>query len=420
MPLNVFGLNYKTADLTLRGQLSFSDQDIIVALNSLSKNKKIDGAVIVATCNRTEIYIESETKIKQEIVKWLADFKNVSQELLNAHCYFYQNIAAVQHLMELAAGLNSLVIGEPQILGQLKHAFALSQQEKSLAGEITQAFERSFKSAKTIRTRTKIGTYPVSVAYSATLLAQEQFYNMENVNVLLIGAGATIELVSKHLTKHEIGNVYIANRTLSKAQILAKSLEKAQAIELKDIEQYLSKVDLIISSTSSFEPIIKSDMVIRAQVKRAFKDCLYIDLAVPRDIEASISTLDNCKLYCIDDLQSIVAKNIEQRKLAANQAQEIIKAELELFINWQQDRDAVTYIREYRMQAEHLMQAQLHKGLRALNNGSNPQKVLAQMVQQLTNKLTHVPTVMLHEAAQNQDQQILSVFGNVLGIDQKQ
>lgn len=326
MTLLALGINHKTAPVSLRERISFSPDTLGEALNSLHQQPLVQSGVVLSTCNRTELYlsVESDDSARAQLINWLCQYHHLSKEELADSLYWHSDSDAVNHLMRVACGLDSLVLGEPQILGQVKKAFAESQECQKLNTELERLFQKSFSVAKRVRTETEIGSSAVSVAFAACTLARQIFESMSNVNVLLVGAGETIELVARYLREHQVKTMTIANRTRERAQLLADEVG-ADVITLPEIDASLYKADIVISSTASPLPIIGKGMVERSLKARRNQPMLFIDIAVPRDIEPEVGDLSNVYLYTVDDLHSIIEHNLSQRRAAAVQAEDIVR-----------------------------------------------------------------------------------------------
>lgn len=412
MSIAILGVNHKTAQVALREKIAFSGEKLGVALYSLHQHPFIDGCVIVSTCNRTELYISFEhgsdiEYIKTSIEQWLCQFHQIELTDLKPAFYCYQNQQAVSHLMRVACGIDSLIIGEPQILGQVKQAFNVARAHSTVSLSLDKLFQRVFHVAKRVRTETQIGANTASVAYAACLVARELFQQSNTLTVLLIGAGETIELISRYLKSHHFDKVIIANRTREKALKLAK-YQHAEIISLSEIAVRLKEVDIVISSTASPLPIIGKGLVERSLKRRNDKPMLFIDLAVPRDIEAEVADLNHVAVYCVDDLQHMVNQNLEQRAIAAKEADYIIDEESALFIQWLQTRLASQLIKTYRHQAMNIKSELETKAIKAIENGADVNNVIALLTHRLTNRLIHAPTQSLLHAAKHDYLTILS------------
>ncbi len=416
MPLIAVGVNHKTAPVSIREKISFAPEKMVEALNSLVSDAQASEAVIVSTCNRTELYCAVAEEVgEKHIIQWLGEYHQVSAEELERFCYAHKGDDSVRHVMRVAAGLDSLILGEPQILGQVKSAYAVSQEGKCIGSELQSLFQQTFSVAKKVRTDTAIGENPVSIAFAAVSLAQRIFADVKRSTALLIGAGQTIELVARHLKEAGIKRIIVANRTLERAQILANELG-AEAILLGDITDYLHEADIVISSTASQLPIIGKGMVERATNKRRHKPMLLVDIAVPRDIEPEVQEVEDAYLYTVDDLHSVIEENVRARQEAAEAAEKIIELGIEEFKRKQESRKVADLIVSYRAQAEEVKQSELERALKSLESGQSPEQVVAKLAHGLMNKLIHSPTQYLRQAGSEADQAALQQAAEVLGI----
>lgn len=420
MSITILGVNHKTAPLSLREKIAFPNEIVDKALYSLYQHPLVEGCVIVSTCNRTEIYLSYEhdtdfLKLKQSVEIWLGQFHHVDIAQYQNAIYWYEGRQAVEHLMSVASGIDSMIIGEPQILGQVKTAYMQAQKNHCLSLTLEKLFQKNFHVAKTVRSETNIGANTASVAYAACLIARNLFTDTPQLNVMLVGAGETIELISRYLKPHGFNHVIVANRTREKALKLA-SLIDAEIISLPDIANRLKDVDIVISSTASPLPIIGKGMVERTLLARNNRKMLFIDLAVPRDVEEEINQLNHVHLYTIDDLQKTVESNLQQRSIAAKQAQYIIQEQAEQFIDWLKARQAVNFVKQYRNNAEHIKKELEYKALNAIKQGANIDEVFAEFSHKLTNKLIHAPTQTLLQAATHDCDDCFKVLSKGLGL----
>jgi glutamyl-tRNA reductase len=416
--LFVLGVNHKTASLSLRERVAFGPERIDDALAALTSVPGVREGVILSTCNRTELYCAVDSGASEEVALWLSHFQHLTEDELQPALYQLQDGEAVRHLMRVAAGLDSLVLGEPQILGQVKQALDTASKQGAVKGLLNRLFQRTFGVAKRVRTETEIGAYGVSVAYVAVTLARQIFGDLSQVKVLLIGAGETIELVGQHLHGHSVSQMTVANRTLLRAQAIAGAWQ-ADVITLNEIPQVLPDVDLVISSTASPLPILGKGLVERALKQRRNKPMLLIDIAVPRDIEEEVGELSDAYLYTVDDLQNIVAENQRHREQAARQAEQIVQDEREQFMNWFRSLSAQNHVRLYRQQADDIRQEQLAQALRKLEQGEDATAVLSELSERLTNKLIHAPTEALRQAGEAEDKSSLLLLSQALRLDEK-
>ncbi len=416
MSLLAIGINHNTASVELREKVAFSPEKLSGALQQLEASSYVNGSVILSTCNRTEIYCDVKADNKNRVVSWLSEFHDVPPEELKPSLYLHEDQAAIKHLMRVACGLDSLVLGEPQILGQVKQAYADSREHHAVDSAMDKWFQKAFSVAKRVRTETDIGGNAVSVAYAACTLAKHIFESLADSTVLLVGAGETIELVSKHLSANGCTKMIVANRTRERAEGLAKEFD-AEVISLNEIPEHLARADIVISSTASPLPIIGKGMVETALKARKHQPMLFVDIAVPRDVEAQVGELNDAYLYTVDDLQSIISSNIEQRKTEAIQAEAIVSEESAAFMTWMRSLYAVDSIREYRQSANEIRQELLDKALQSMASGTDPEKVLKELSNKLTNKLIHAPTRALQTAAEQGEPAKLMVIRESLGLD---
>ena len=405
MTLLALGINHKTAPVSLRERVTFSPDTLDQALDSLQALPMVQGGVVLSTCNRTEIYlsVEEQDNLREALIRWLCEYHNLNEEDLRNSLYWHQDN-------------DSLVLGEPQILGQVKKAFADSQKGHQNASALERMFQKSFSVAKRVRTETDIGASAVSVAFAACTLARQIFESLSTVTVLLVGAGETIELVARHLREHKVKKMIIANRTRERAQVLADEVG-AEVISLSDIDARLQDADIIISSTASPLPIIGKGMVERALKNRRNQPMLLVDIAVPRDVEPEVGKLSNAYLYSVDDLQSIISHNLAQRKAAAVEAETIVEQEASEFMAWLRAQGASDTIREYRSQSEQIRDELTAKALAALQQGGDAQAIMQDLAWKLTNRLIHAPTKSLQQAARDGDSERLNILRDSLGLE---
>ncbi|MEQ9881292.1 glutamyl-tRNA reductase [Pectobacterium brasiliense] len=418
MTLLALGINHKTAPVSLRERVVFSPDKLGVALDSLLQQPLVQGGVVLSTCNRTELYlsVDEQENQREQLIRWLCEYHQLRPEEVNGSLYWHQDNAAVSHLMRVASGLDSLVLGEPQILGQVKKAFAESQRGHSLSSELERLFQKSFTVAKRVRTETDIGASAVSVAFAACTLARQIFESLSDVTVLLVGAGETIELVARYLREHKVQKMVIANRTRERAQVLAAEVG-AEVITLAELDEQLVQADIVISSTASTLPIIGKGMMERTLKARRNQPMLMVDIAVPRDIEPEVGKLPNVYLYSVDDLHAIIQHNLAQRKAAAVQAESIVQQESSDFMAWLRAQSAVETIRDYRAQADELRAEMTAKALAAIQQGNDVEAVIQELTHRLTNRLIHAPTKSLQQAARDGDQNRLQILRDSLGLD---
>ena len=416
--LYCIGLNHKTAPVNIRERLAFGPDIIVAALRALSQQDFISETVIISTCNRTEILCIvndqiATDKIKNQLIQWLSDFHSLDKKELKPYLYQHINEKMVEHLLSVASGLDSLILGEPQILGQVKKSYKIALDAKFTGKLLDRLFQHTFSVAKQVRTDTAIGHNPISIAYAAVNLSRQIFTEIGNKTALLIGAGETVELAARYLKQHGIGHLIIANRTIENAQKLAKSLD-AVAITLPEINQHLFQADIVISSTASPLPILGKGAVESALKKRKRQPIFMVDIAVPRDIESEVADLDDIYLYTVDDLEEIITENQKSRAEAAKQAEKIVQFQAYEFMNWIASLNAVSIITDYRQNAEKIRDEVLANALKRLKNNKDPEETLKFLAKTLTNKLLHTPSNQLREASAKGNNHILKAAKQLL------
>ncbi|MDT0594002.1 glutamyl-tRNA reductase [Glaciecola petra] len=408
------GINHETAPVEVREKVAFTPATLADALTIYAKQRENAELVILSTCNRTELFASSAQISCADLIDWLAELHSINVETLKKYIYLYEKEDALRHLMEVACGLNSLILGEPQIFGQVKQAFTEAKHVGTINGQFEKIFQSTFSVAKKVRTQTDIGANAVSVAYAAVQLAKQIFGHLNKSTVLLIGAGETIELVAKHLSDVEIKQVTIANRTLANAQHLADVLDiQSKVVTISQIPSVLSETDIVISSTASALPLISKGTIDVALKARRHKPMLLIDLAVPRDIEDQVSKLDDAYLYTVDDLQHIVQENIANREVAASEANAIISQNIEDLLKWQQLHQKRDLIKAYREDVEIVRQQILSKAMQKLAQGEETDKVLEELSYKLAQTMMHQPTKALQQAIADPNKSALSLLEDI-------
>ena len=416
MALIALGINHDTATVEVREKVAFAPEQMSDALHSLCADANLSEAVILSTCNRTEILAVGDSEQSTEILHWLAHYHAVPTVSLEASSYCHADADAIMHMMKVACGLDSLILGEPQILGQLKSAFAVAQQAGTLGGALDHALQHTFSYAKKVRTQTAIGQNPVSVAFAAVALSQRIFSDLSKTSALLIGAGETIDLVAKHLQSKNVGHIIVANRTLTRAEELAQQYS-AEAILLADIPERLAEVDIVISSTASQLPILGKGAVERALKKRKRRPMFMVDIAVPRDIEPEVGDLSDVYLYTVDDLRDIIDENKQARQSEAVKADSILRDGVEVYQSVQRVNAVVPVVKAFRKQAENYQAEVLDKALKQLSSGTDAKEVLENMARLLTNKLIHQPSVQIKKAGEEGDYQLVRKFSELYQLD---
>ena len=407
MPLLALGLNHRTAPVAIREQIIFAPETIDLALRELVTVPDVQEAAIISTCNRTEIYCHLSSEQAEQPLNWFLDHHGVHDIPHDGFIYHYLDRGSIRHLFRVACGLDSMVLGEPQILGQLKSAYRHAEEAGTLGRQLGKLFQSAFSVAKQVRTETAIGANPVSVAFAAARMAQQIFTDLSRLSVLLIGAGETVELAARHLQRNGVRSFVFANRTLERGQTLAQSFD-GTAIKLADLGDYLYQADIVLSSTASQLPIIGKGAVESALKQRKHKPMFMLDIAVPRDIEPQVGQLSDVFLYNVDDLQGVIEENRRSREAAAREAEAIIDLQVESFLAWQRSLEAVHTIRKYRENALQVSQLALEKAKRQLAQGKDPVAVLEQLSASLTNKLIHGTTKNLDRAAREGREDLLN------------
>ncbi len=395
--LVAFGLNHRTAPLSVREEAAFAPEHLPEALHDLARHGGVNEAAILSTCNRTELYCQIASNDSKRALNWFCDYHKLPASTIRSHLYVHPGSAAVKHAFRVASGLDSMVLGEPQILGQMKEAFAQAHRVGATGKILNRMFQQTFSVAKQVRTDTAIGVSAVSVAYAAVSLARRIFDRLSEQTVLLIGAGETIELAARHLREQGVKHMIVANRTLERAQLVA-NIGNGEAITLVEMPDRLSEADIVISSTASQLPILGKGAVERALRIRKHRPIFMVDIAVPRDIEPEVSRLDDVYLYTVDDLQQVVQENMQSRQEAAKEAEKIIDLQVTNFMRWVQSLDSVPTILALRENAELVREAELQRAQQRLSQGDDPVAVMGQLARSLTNKFTHAPTAALRQA----------------------
>ncbi|HEY5781694.1 MAG TPA: glutamyl-tRNA reductase [Lysobacter sp.] len=396
MSLFVLGINHQTAPVSLRERVAFSADTVPAALDALRALPQVHEVALLSTCNRTELYAVADDD-GQALADWLATHP---EEIGDLHAYLYRHrdADAARHLFRVATGLDSLVLGEPQILGQVKDAWATARNAGSLGGQLDRLFQHAFSTAKRARTDTRIGANPVSVASAAVRLAQESFARLEDSTILLVGAGETIELAARHLVQARAKRLLVANRTLAHAQELA-SRHGGFALPLNELDKHLGEADVVICATASRDPILHKPQVAAALATRRHRPMLLLDLAVPRDIAADVAELRDVFLYTVDDLERAIEDNRRSRREAAAEAEAIVELQVARFTETLAASTRTAPLKRLRAHGESAKAEVLAKAHQQLASGQDPQEVLNFLAHTLTNRLLHAPTVALREAA---------------------
>lgn len=393
----ILGINHRTAAVALRERVAFPEGDHGLALENGSRLPGMLELALLSTCNRTELYVVQESPDVESLIAWWSNYLDVDSVEFAESLYCYHGEEAARHIMRVASGLDSMVLGEPQILGQLKDAYALARDTGTTSSQLTRLFEHTFSVAKRVRTETAIGENPVSVAYAAVSMARQIFADLSSNRALLIGAGKTIELVARHLQEVGVADITIANRSSDRADALARQLG-CHAISLAAMPEALHRADIVISSTASQLPVLGKGAVERAIKRRKHKPMFMVDIAVPRDVEQEVAELDDVFLYTVDDLRDVIAENLKSREGAAREAEHLIETGAADFMYQLRALDAVSTLKHFRQQTEMLRDQEVGKALRALQGGADPEALLRSMARSLTNKFLHEPTVRVRNA----------------------
>ncbi|MDO8925916.1 MAG: glutamyl-tRNA reductase [Sideroxyarcus sp.] len=410
MQLFTFGINHQTAPLSVREQIAFNAETLDTALRDLVGNGAAKEATILSTCNRTEIYCSTNAPVLA--VDWLASYHHLPTKEIEPYIYRLPQEQAVKHAFRVASGLDSMVLGEPQILGQMKQAVRQAEQAGTLGFLLHKLFQRTFSVAKDVRTQTEIGANLVSMAAAAVKLAERIFPSITEQRVLFIGAGEMIELNAVHFAARNPKHITVANRTLERAQTLARRIN-GHAITLNELPEQLAMHDIIVTCTASPLPILGKGMVERALKQRKHRPLFIVDLAVPRDVEKEVSELSDVFLYTVDDLSEVVRDGLDARQGAVKEAEVIIDSGVNEFIHWMESREVVPTIRALRDHAERQRRSEMEKALRQLTKGENPEKVLESLSAALTNKFLHAPTQTLNQAQANEREALLEAIHRI-------
>ncbi len=406
MPLFTIGISHHTAPIEIREKVAIPRSEYSDRVSELRALPGVEEIVILGTCNRTEIYCLSTAEGKKELVDWIHHANDIPPGELDRHLYQHEGAEAARHLIRVASGLDSLVLGETQILGQLKDAWQQAHDAGSLGKVLDRLFQHTFNAAKSIRTQSGISDHTVSVAYTAVVLARQIFGDLTTKTVVLVGAGEMVQLCGRYLRDHDIANLIIVNRSREKAEELATEMS-ALALTLDQLGDALPRADILISSTASTEPVIRVADIKAALRKRRHRPMFLVDIAVPRDIEPAVAKIKDVYLYSIDDLQQVVDENMEQRNAAARSAVADVDVAVDGFMRWLSGIRVARTLKKIREQSHGFESDVTERALRKLEAGQAPEEVLNQLARTLTNKILHLPTKRLREAAESQDYEVL-------------
>jgi len=413
MPLFAFGLNHQTAPLDVRERVVFHAEQVTQALRDLVDRRPVSEAAIISTCNRTEVYCT--TAEPRTAIDWMADYHRMKPSQIQPYLYELPQARAVKHAFRVASGLDSMVLGEPQILGQFKGAVRSAEEAGTLGWMLNKLFQRTFSVAKTVRSETDIGASTVSMAAAAVRLAERIYPSIGEQSLLFIGAGEMIELAATHFAAHHPRKMTFANRTQARAQQLADRFF-GHVIPLNDIGAQLPLYDIVVSCTASPLPIIGKGLMESALKVRKHRPMLMFDLAVPRDIETEVAALDDAFLYTVDDLGQIAREGMDQRQNAVAQAEVIIENQVSDFLHWLDNRELVPTIRALRDTAERARRHELERAMRSLAKGTDPQQVIDELSRALTNKFMHPPSHALNHAAEDERDELSALISRLYQI----
>ncbi len=414
MQVFALGLNHHSAPLEIRERVSFQPERLSQALHDLTTERSVREAAILSTCNRTELYYACDNQ--QAAADWLADFHRLSLRDISPYLYSYPQKEAVRHVFRVASGLDSMVLGEPQILGQVKEAARQAEEAGTMGTLLHKLFQRTFAVAKEVRSTTAIGANIVSMAAAAVHLTERIFERVADQKVLFIGAGEMIELCAAHFAGERPKRITVVNRTQSRAESLAVRFG-GDVARLDEVAEILHHYDVVVSCTGSPLPIVGLGMVESAVKARRHRPMVMVDLAVPRDIEREVSDLDDVFLYTVDDLAQVVESGVESRQAAVIEAEDIIDRQVDGFLHWIESRDVVPTIRALRAQADDLRRAELERAAKLLARGESPEKVLEALSHGLTNKLMHAPTQFLSKARAEAGEDASSLVHRLFNLD---
>ena len=404
MSFFALGVNHQTASVELREQIAFNPEKLSALLAEQSQHPELNDLVVVSTCNRTEVYAMSEHP--EQVLDWLAHVNGIDANQLSRHVYRYENAQAVSHLMRVASGLDSLMLGEPQILGQVKTALSLAKDSHTVSQQLNRIFEYAFYAAKRVRSETAVGSHAVSMGYAVAQLALQVFSHPEKLTVMVVAAGEMNSLVAKHLAEMGVAKILICNRTRARAETLAQEIAHRVEVEIIEFDQLaanLHRADVISSCTGSLHQVIAYPEVKAALKKRRYQQMLLVDLAVPRDIDPKIENLDGVYLYGVDDLQSVIDENLAQRRQAAVEAELMVNQLVTELVTHQKVQQAGATIHAYREHGESLRQEELNLAMARIAKGEDAAQVMQEFSYRLTQKLLHPTSILLREAAKGDE-----------------
>ena len=415
MPLKILGLNHNTAPVEIREQVVFAGDEIGRALEHVRDLEGVDEAVLLSTCNRTEFYVITDDAGEARLSEWLHDSKNLHPSF-NESMFRLDGDEAIRHIFRVACGLDSMVLGEPQILGQLKEAHREAESARAAGKHLGRLFQHTYSVAKKVRTDTEIGSSPVSVAYAAVTLAQQFFAGFSQHTAVLVGAGVTVELLAKHLCRKGIGRLFVANRDVERATKLASKFG-GFALPLSELESALPEADILITSTASPDPVVSFEQVKAAIKVRKRRPIFAVDIAVPRDIEAKVSTLDDVYLYTVDDLEKVIIKGQGDREAAAIDANRILDDEIARYLSIERSKQVAPVITALRDQGDAIREEVMDQARRRLAQGADMDEVIEYATAALMKKMLHNPSVRLREAGESSDDVTIRIARTLFGLD---
>ncbi|MEJ2275851.1 MAG: glutamyl-tRNA reductase [Woeseiaceae bacterium] len=415
MPLQILGLNHNTAPVEIREQVAYAGDEVARALERLTALEGVDEALLLSTCNRTEFYLVGHDGGRERLEEWLHDDRRLGEDFRQS-VFTLDDEEAIRHIFRVACGLDSMVLGEPQILGQLKDAFHYAEEANTLGSNLSRLFQHTFAVAKKIRTDTEIGASPVSVASAAVHLAEQFFAGFKKHTALLVGAGVTIELVAKHLVSHEIGRLFVANRSVDRARDLAKQFG-GFALPLSEIEGTLPEADILITSTAATEPVVTTEQIAKAIKARKRKPIFACDIAVPRDIEASAGDLSDFYLYTIDDLDKVILEGQGNREAAAIEAHRLLDEEIRRYAAIERSKQVAPVISTLRENNEQLRKQVAKQARKRMRKGESPEDAIEFATAALMKKMLHKPSVALRKAGEAADEQTIEAARKLFGLD---
>jgi glutamyl-tRNA reductase len=417
MAILAYGVSYRTAPVEFREKIAFPEETLTDALTAATSGiPSVSEAAIISTCNRTELYLAMDPNQERGVVEWLAGAREIPPAELDAVAYSHWDQDAARHLIRVASGLDSQVLGEPQIMGQVKSAYDLARTAGTVGPELSLLSQITLSAAKRVRTDTDIGRNPVSVAYAAVTMAEQIFTDLKDTAAMLIGAGDTIQKVAEHLSEMGVAQMAVANRTLTNAEALAARFD-ALPLQLTDVATHLPDYDIVVTSTGSSLPVVGKGALEAAVRQRRHKPIFVVDIAVPRDVEPEAAELPDVYLYTIDDLTEIIEENVRSRREAAENAESMVSDGANHYLRERRAHLGQALLRQFRDRAGAIQQAELSKALRELRNGGDPETVLGHLGRSLTNKLIHPPTTAIRDAAADGRADLLEYLKTLYHLD---